>query len=109
MVEGSWPRIMIKEPIGNTQLVGGHMLPDKSPELADISAQSLKSSLGVLLLEGSYFSLVLDPPQKLFCSPGTSYQKLFPPRRDTVDLAASPAFRLPNGLQVAFFLHCMQQ
>ena len=28
MVEGSWPRIMIKEPIGNTQFVGGHILAE---------------------------------------------------------------------------------
>ena len=28
MVEGSWPRMMIKEPIGNTQFVGGHILAE---------------------------------------------------------------------------------
>src|SRR5205807_8619066 len=30
MVEGSWPRITINEPIGSTQLVGGHMLPEET-------------------------------------------------------------------------------
>src|SRR5439155_10931720 len=51
--------------------------------------------VGVLLLEGSYLGLVLNPPQKLFCSPGTCGQELLASRGDPVNLSASAAFGLP--------------
>ena len=60
-------------------------------------------------MEGSYLSLVLDPPQKLFCSPRTRSQEFFASRSDPVDFPASSPFRLPDGLEVAFLFHRMEE
>src|SRR5438034_695653 len=92
MVEGSWPRMMIKEPIGNTQFVGGHILAE----------DTTRTGYSVLRANRT-------PPQKLFCGSGTCCQKLFASWCDPVDFSAPATFRLPYSLQVALLFHRMKK
>src|SRR5207245_10364617 len=78
-------------------------------ELSDVTTQSGVSGLSMFCLERTYFSVILNPLQKLFRSPSPRSEEFFSPSCNLVDLSSSSALSLPDRLKVAFLFHGVEQ
>src|SRR3989442_7072712 len=60
-------------------------------------------------LERTYFSVILNPLQKLFRSPSPRSEEFFSPSCNLVDFSSSSALSLPDRLKLAFLFHGVEQ